>query len=146
MAHNWNKVLDDILKGLRFSPCLDDLGLYYRIQDGSVIVVHVDNLLCGFANKDAKEQEENAMSQYLTLEKRGLLKRFLCMDWTWVPEGVRVSGSTAIEALARDYGITKVASSPFTTKVEPKASTDIKKFQALTGRLLFITRMWRPDI
>jgi len=32
-AHNWNKVLDDILKGLGFSQCFDDSGLYYRISD-----------------------------------------------------------------------------------------------------------------
>ena len=109
-------------------------------------MVHVDDLLSGFANKDTKEQWENTMSQYLTLEKSGLPNKFLGMDWTWVPEGVRVSGSTVIEALARDCGVTKVASNPFTTKLEPEAPTDIKKFQALTGRLLFITRMWRPAI
>lgn len=48
-AHNWNKVIDDILKGLGFIQCKDDLGLYYRVSDGELIVIHVDDLLCGFS-------------------------------------------------------------------------------------------------
>ena len=35
---------------------------------------------------------------------------------------------------------------PYATQKVPEAQTEIKKFQALTGRLLFIPRRWRPDI
>jgi len=46
--HNWNQVIDDILRGLGFSQSPDDPGLYFRIQDGSIITIHVDDLLCAF--------------------------------------------------------------------------------------------------
>ena len=44
--------------------------------------------------------------------------------------------------------ITRTASSPFGTQIATRSEepANVKQFQALTGRLLFITRMWRPDI
>ena len=68
-AHNWNKVLDDILKGLGFTQYFDDPGLYYRLQNGAIIVVHADDLLCAFRNSAAEKEWVLAMSKHLTLEQ-----------------------------------------------------------------------------
>jgi len=45
-AHNWNRVIDSILKGLGFEQSKDDSGLYLRALDSSIITIHVDDLLC----------------------------------------------------------------------------------------------------
>ena len=37
-AHNWNRVLDDVLIGLGFIKCPDDPRLYYRAPDQGVII------------------------------------------------------------------------------------------------------------
>jgi len=47
-AHNWNQVIDDIPKGLGFSQSRNDPGLYFRTEGGSIIIIHVDDLLCAF--------------------------------------------------------------------------------------------------
>jgi len=36
-AHNSNRFIDDLLKGLGFQQCKDDAGLYFRIADGSIM-------------------------------------------------------------------------------------------------------------
>ena len=108
--------------------------------------MHIDDLLRTFLSKEAETAEVQAILAYLTIEERGQPTRFLGMDWKWVAGQLHVSGRMAIEELARDYQITKSASSPFTTKFQPETPVDTKNFQTLTGRLLFITRMWRPDI
>jgi len=75
------------------------------------------------------------------------------MDWSWHDrennkQEVLISGASAIEKLAQDYGIsfTREATTSYTTRKEPEGQVDIKQFQKLTGKLLFITRIWRPDI
>ena len=62
--------------------------------------------------------------------------------------GVTISGCTAIRTAAQDYAITRTASSPYASTITatPEQACNLKQLQALTGRLLFITRMWRPDI
>jgi len=54
-AHNWNRVIDDILVGLGFIRSPDDPGLYFHIQDGSIITIHVDDLLCAFQTHKIRE-------------------------------------------------------------------------------------------
>jgi len=152
-AYNWNKVLNNIFKGLGFSQCFDNPGLYYRISDRSIIVVHVDDLLCAFPDLRTEKEWEAGMSKHLTLEKRRQPQRFLGMDWSWHDrennkQEVLISGALTIEKLAQDYGIgfTREATTLYTTRKEPEGQADIKQFQKLTGKLLFITQMWRLDI
>jgi len=46
-------LIDDLLQGLGFQQCKDDAGLYFRIADGSIIVIYIDDLLCAFHSRSA---------------------------------------------------------------------------------------------
>ena len=159
-AHNWNRVLDDVLTGLGFIKCPDDPGLYYRASDQGLIIVHVDDLLVALASSRAMQEWIDAMNQHFTMEDRGTPKRLLGMDISWDQQGVHITGQSAIQSLAKDEGITRTAKTPYLTAVAgppasagPPAATPpvteavpVRPFQALVGRLLFIARMWRPDV
>jgi len=45
-AHNSNRFVDDLLKGLGFQQGKDDAGLYFQIADGSIIMIYINDLLC----------------------------------------------------------------------------------------------------
>ena len=79
-ARNWNKFIDDILRGLGFAKCPDDPGFYFRKIDGSLIVLHVDDLLCAFPDTTAMAEWREALAQHLTVEDKGTPERFLGMD------------------------------------------------------------------
>jgi len=79
-AHNWNQVIDNILRGLGFEQCKNNPELYFRIIDGSLITIYVDDLLCAFRSHKIRTAWELAINQYFTLEEKGLPKRFLGMD------------------------------------------------------------------
>ena len=145
-AHNWNKKLHEVLTSLGFFRCPDDPGLYYRPSDRGMIVVHVDDLLASFRNREIMTIWEEQMNKHFTLEDRGTPKRLLGMDLIWGDDQVIVTGASSIKQLAKDEGITRIAKSPFTTTGEESDPIPIKPFQAVTGKLLFIARMWRPDI
>ena len=83
------------------------------------------------------------MGKHLNLEERGKPERFLGMNVEWMQEEARISGAAAITKLAEDHSISRSAASALEGSIEP---TNLKTFQVLTGRLLFITRMWRPDM
>ena len=145
-AHNWNRVIDDILVGLGFIQSPDDPGLYFHIQDGSIITIHVDDLLCAFRTHKIREAWEAELKKHLTVEEKGLPSRFLGMDITWSQEGAKVTGAPAIQSLANMWQVTKESDIPFLTTIEDDTPADTKSFQAMVGSLLFIARMWRPDI
>jgi len=97
--------------------------------------VHVDDILCAFRDQRTEEEWEEGMSKHLTLEKRGQPQRFLGMDWSWHnrennKQEVLISGASAIEKLAQDYGISFIreATTPYTTRKEPEGQADIKQF------------------
>ena len=146
-AHNWNRVLDDVLQGLGFIKCPDDPGLYYRASDQGIIIVHVDDLLVALASSRAMKEWIDAMNQHFTMEDKGTPKRLLGMDISWNEQGVHITGESAIQSLAQDEGVTRIARTPYlTTTAGPPVAVPTKPFQALVGRLLFIARMWRPDV
>lgn len=108
----------------------------------------MDDLLCGFKTLEIERIWKEEINKHLTLEERGRPERFLGMDVKWGDKQVTIAAPSAIEKLAQDLQVTRGAVSPFTPDLEElnHVSGDIKAFQAITGRLLFITRMWRPDI
>jgi len=55
---------------------------------------------------------------------------------------VYITGASAIKALAEDYAIIKTAATPYLTAAEDDTPADVKSFQALVGRVLFIAGMW----
>jgi len=76
-------------------------------------------------------------------KKKGLPNRFLGVYIAWSQEGAKVTGGPAIRSLADIWQVTKGSDIPFLTTNEDDTLTDMKSFQA---SLLFIARMWRPDI
>ena len=151
-AHNCNRVLDDVLTGLGFIKCPDDPGLYYRASDQGIIIVHVDDLLVALVDSKAMQEWIDAMNQNFTMEDRGTPQRLLGMDISWNKQGVHITSESAIQSLARDEGIVRVARTPYLAPAARSpaagspAAVPTKPLQALVGRLLFIARMWRPDI
>jgi len=145
-ARNWNKFIDDILRGLGFAQCPDDPGFYFRKIDGSLIVLHVDDLLCAFPDTMALAEWKEALAQHLTVEDRGMPERFLGMDMVWKEGQVQISGKPVIISLADDFMINKLAAIPYLIIEDSTELAEIKPFQILVSRLLFISRMWRPNI
>jgi len=88
VAHNWNRVTDDNLIGLGLSRSPDDPGLYFRIQDGSIITIHVDDLLCAFRTHKIQVWEAE-LRKHPTVEEKELPNRFLGMDVAWSQEGAK---------------------------------------------------------
>jgi len=81
-SHNWNTVLDDSLGGHGFNQGFDDPGLYYRVNDGSIDVVHVDGPLIAFKDREAKAKwVRDIISRHLAREQSVRLARLLGMDW-----------------------------------------------------------------
>jgi len=136
-AHNWDRVIDNVLQRLGFAQCPDDPGLYFRQVDGLVITIHVDDLLCVFRSATIRQEWETAVREHFTLEERGLLSRFVGMGIIWDHSNrtATVMGDRAIMALAKGWQI---------TKNRPHHISLLKR--TMLGRLLFIARMWRPDI
>jgi len=147
-ARNWNLVIDDILRGLEFQQCKDDPGLYFREQDGSIITIHVDDLLCAFQTDAIQYAWEQEIKKHFTLEEKGLPKRFLGMDVKWnnLNKTVMISGASTILTLGEKWHISKRAKTPYLITTEDDSLADAQSFQTLVGSLLFVARMWRPDI
>lgn len=83
-AHNWNRVLDDNLKGVGFVQCPDGPGLYYRISDQRIIV----DILCAFKNRDVERDWVRYVARHVTLGEGG---QFLCMGVDWTFKGASIS-------------------------------------------------------
>ena len=141
-VRNWNTFIDNILRGLGFAQCPDDPGFYFRKINGSLIVLHVDDLLCAFSDTTALAEWKEALAQHLTVEDRGMPERFLRMDMVWKEGQVQISGKSVILSLANDFMINKPAAIPYLIIEDSAELAEIKPFQILVGRLLFIARMW----
>lgn len=144
-ARNWNLMLNDILKGMGFEQCPDDPGLY--TSEDKLLCVHVDDLLCAFVDEVQKQRWLNALAKFVTIEERGVPSKFLGMNIKWDEKCAMITGEDAIEKLATLYNIKK-ARSPFSLAKPSHSSGEVgrRRYQAITGSLLFIARMWRPDI
>jgi len=101
---------------------------------------------CAFPNTAALAEWRGALVQHLTVEGKGVPERFLGMDMVWGEGQVQISGKSAIISLADDFMINKPAAIPYLIIEDSAELAEIKPFQILVGRLLFISRMWRPDI
>jgi len=65
--------------------------------------------------------------RYLTLEDRGKRSRFLGMDARWDESTVAITGEGAIRALAADWQVTKVTTTPCLQMEENETrTTDVK--------------------
>ena len=106
----------------------------------------MDDLLCAFPDTAALAEWKEALAQHLTVEDKGAPERFLGMDMVWEEGQVQISGKSAITSLADDFMINKPAAIPYLIIEDSAELAEIKPFQILVGRLLFISRMWRPDI
>ena len=70
------------------------------------------------------------------------------MELFWKSEpAVRISGGESIRGLAQDFNISTKTTSPYLSNLTNNILLDRpKEYQSLVGRLLFVARMWRPDI
>lgn len=144
-ASNWNLVINDLLSGIGYHQCPDDPGLYQGSK--GLICVHVDDLLCAFTSKEDMKEWETEIGKHVTLEDRGLPSRFLGMTITWGATTAQVMGADTIRKAAETYGITKEARSPYLAGEKLlNEDADKNKYQAMIGSILYIARMWRPDI
>jgi len=141
-ARNWNKFINNRLKDLGFTKCPDDPGFYFRKIDGSLVVLHVDDLLYAFPDTSAMAEWNETLAQYLTVEDKGAPKRFLGMGMVWKKGQVHISGKSAIISLADNFMINKPAAIPYLIIKDSAELAEIKPFQILVGRLLLISRMW----
>ena len=64
------------------------------------------------------------------------------MDMVWKEGQVYILGKSAIISLADDFMINKPAAIPYLIIEDSAELVEIKPFQILDGRLLFIARMW----
>ena len=91
-AHNSNH---DLLKGLGFQQCKDDTGLYFRIANGSIIWIYIDDLLCAFHSRSAMIIWKKATSHHVMtaeIPRNG--------HWVEQQHGPPITGAPAIRALA----------------------------------------------
>lgn len=94
------------------------------------------------------DEWQNAMGRYLIVEKRGQPSRFLGMTLLWKKEEVLVYDADHIRETAAELGVKKKSSTPYidTFPTALEVPYDTKAFQAIVGKLLYISRMWRPDV
>ena len=110
------------------------LMLYYRHSDQSIIVVHVDDLLCSFQSQQIEQHWLKEMGKHVTLEERDRLARVLGMDVEWTQTGARISGAMDITKLANDLGINRSAASPLPLPMQAILSTlTLKSSRCLQG-------------
>ena len=109
-------------------------------------MLHVDNLLCAFPDITAMAEWKEALAQHLTVKDKGTPERFLGIDLTWKEGQVQILGKSAIISLVDGFMINKPAAILYLIIEDSMELAEVKPFQMLVGRLLFISRMWRPDI
>jgi hypothetical protein len=75
-------------------------------------------------------------------------KRYLGMQLNWGTNFVDIHSQEKITRIANSWEITIPAKSPFrvTSSQHSLPFPDKKLFQKIVGELLFVTRMWCPDI
>jgi hypothetical protein len=145
-AHNWNTVLDDILIGEGFTKSSDDLALY--CTPNALIAVHVDDCMVAFSSLEEQRKFENLFTPYVKITGETKPKRYLGMQLNWGTNFVDIHGQEKITRIANSWEVTIPAKSPFrvTSSQHSLPFPDKKLFQKIVGELLFVTRMWRPDI
>ena len=149
-ARNWNLFLDDLLVGLGFTKCPDDPGLYARRdKQGKIelVIAHVDDILTAL-KKETKEAFWSHLSKYVTIERKGKPETLLGMHLEWFPNSIKISGAVPINKLVSDTldSPFRIVTSPYLSCPDGDLLAATSSYKALIGRLLFIARMWRPDI
>ena len=155
-GHEWYKMLSDILEEVGYNQCIGDEGCFASIDSGkdckSIIGTHVDDML-GIGPSNMLDNIEIGIGKTVELDQRGRPAKILGLEMTWDNDGkgVLLTQTSLIASAAEKYlyNSGEKSSIPLDEEWYQKSESepaDPKKYQALVGTLLFITRMARPDI
>jgi len=153
-GHEWYKTLQKILAIIGLHQCTGDEGTYINKEKNIIIGTHVDDLVGIAPNNDILDTVQHKAEQHIELEIRGRPTKLLGMEVLWNEDGTEaiMTQQTLIESMATKYlseQITRKNSLPLNPDLYQEGEEllkDPKEYQSITGGLLFIARMTRPDI
>jgi hypothetical protein len=156
-GRRWNELLHEILVKIGWTQNRYDLCLYY-LRHGSrlvgLIAVWVDDFKCIFSTTRVRDEFEAAMRKHVTLNRKDLPSVYVGLEQAQTPSGVRLTQSTLIKKLLREYRMEDAnsRSTPAPTlrleargPDEPGCPTSIS-MPSLVGALQYVAQGTRPDI
>jgi hypothetical protein len=154
VGHEWYKTLQKILAIIGLHQYTGDEGTYTNKEKNIIIGTHVDDLVGIAPNDDILDTVQHKAEQHIELEIRGWPTKLLEMEVLWNEDGTEaiIIQHALIESMATKYlseQITRKNSLPLNPDLYQEGAEllkDPKEYQSITGGLLFIARMTRPDI
>ncbi|GJQ99116.1 zinc finger, CCHC-type containing protein [Tanacetum coccineum] len=150
----WNSRLDKFLKGLNFTRCGLEYGVYTRKQHGNVLIVgvYVDDLIVtGNCDDDVKYFKQQ-MNKEFEMSDMGLLSYYLGIEVTQHEDGITLKQSAYARNLLLKAGMADCnpSKSPMEhkeelTKDEEGVPVNATLFRSIIGGLRYLTHT-RPDI
>lgn len=153
-GHEWYLKLVNILQKAGYEQCVGDEGCFQR-KGKTAVGTHVDDIL-GIGRSKDLDTAELLIEQEVEVEKKGKPEKMLGMEAHWTDDQVVLTQTALIEATMQTHCQKRLRNrlkrSPmldpcyYAKGDDAEERAEQKKFQALVGSLLFISRMTRPDI
>lgn len=150
----WFKTLANHLLDYGLSQCQLDETIFVSRKENIMVAVYVDDILIFTKDLDQKDKLVNFLRMKFTLSDKGELRRCLGTDFLITNNQVIISAKDKILQLAAAYDIVKYKKqhTPMRTAEilysddNSPFYEDITTYQSIVGSLLFIARLFRPDI
>lgn len=156
----FNRSLDKFLKEEGLTPTKTDPCLYWRVRNGTLLLLalHVDDQLIAGSSLNELEDFKKRLNDKFECKDAGPVSYFLGVTVTRdrTHRKIWLSQELYIQAVAERFGITKVAKSvmtPLPSNFKPQEPTDeefdeVKDFdyRARVGSVLYPSTITRPDI
>lgn len=149
----WQHKLRNVLDGMGFIPLKFDTNVFRK--DETIVSTYVDDFMINSASNTKIKQAITALSQAFQVKDLGDMTKFLGINISQQPDGIRIDQSDKIEDLCNNMGMLFCRSSntPVANDNLIDCDTEILctksdavKYRSAVGSLLYIARMTRPDI
>lgn len=150
----WNKKLDGVLKGLGFKVSQFDPCIYFKIQEGVILIVavYVDDFLI-FSNDDSTVKDlKIQLMDVFDMKDLGEAKHCLGIRITRTKKSIALDQQQYIEEILKKFKMSDC--NPISTPMDPNqklsknengTKTD-KPYRELIGSVMFLVQCTRPDL
>lgn len=154
----WNNKIDQTLKGLGFKSCSREPCLYWKREDGILVLVvlYVDDMLVMSSNLQLVDQTKKAIGDQYTIKDMGEAEKFLGMDIVQDENQIKLSLKGYLSKLTQEYLLEsdKPLDNPCYTdwsdRLTPNEDTiyyhDASQYREIIGKLLFASTIVRYDV
>ena len=150
----WNAKLNNTLKRLGFSRCLQEQAVYNKFVGNKIIIVgvYVDDLVVTGSNLELINEFKNQMEKEFEMSNLGLLSYYLGIEVTQTKTGVIIKQEAYAKKILEEAGMldcnaTTCPMDPGTklTKDETGKQIDATAYRHIIGCLRYLLHT-RPDI